>query len=96
MVGAVARTRKVARDPAATVARVAVHFGLPEQDTAAYAGHPAIGRNSKSGASFERGERQLDQQRAREIYGDEVEKVAEWIRVVGERQGISLELPLTL
>ena len=45
---------------------------------------------------FERGERQLDQARAREVYGDEIEKVAEWIRVVGERRGISLELPFTL
>lgn len=82
--------------PAEAVSRVARHFGLPEQDAAAYAAHPALGRNSKSGASFERGERQMDQLRAREAYGDEIVKVAEWIRVVGERQGISLELPLPL
>lgn len=83
-------------DPAASVAKAARHFGLTKQDVADYAGHPAIGRNSKSGAGFERGERQLDQTRAREVYGDEIEKVAKWIRVVGERRGISLELPFKL
>jgi hypothetical protein len=81
------------RDPPASVAKVATHFGLRAQDAAAYANHPAINRNSKSGATFERGERQMDQVRARETFGDEIEKVAEWIRVVAERQSISLELP---
>ncbi len=84
------------RDPPAIIARVAGHFDLQERSATAYAGHPAVDRNSKSGTSFERGERQLDQLRAREIYGDEIDKVAEWIRVVGERQGISLDLPFTL
>ena len=83
-------------DAAASVAKVAAHFGLNKTNTADYADHPAIGRNSKSGGGFERGERQLDQARAREIYGDEIEKVAEWIRVVGERRGVSLELPFKL
>lgn len=83
-------------DPAAIVAKVATYFDLCRQDPADYARHPAIGRNSKSGAGFERGERQLDQARAREVYGDEIEKVTEWIRVVGERRGISLELPFKL
>jgi hypothetical protein len=84
------------RDPAASVAGVAAHFALLEQDAAAYAGHPAIGRNSKSGAAFEHGERQLDQARAREVYGDEIDKVAEWVRVVGERREIELALPFAL
>lgn len=84
------------RDPAAAVAKAASHFGLAEQSPSSYASHPAISRNSKSGAAFERGERQMDQARAREVHGDEIEKVAEWIRVVGERQGISLELPFAL
>lgn len=84
------------RDPAASIAKVASHFGLPAREASAYADHPAILRNSKSGAAFDRGERQMDQARARETFGDEIEKVAEWIRVVGERQGISLELPFKL
>ena len=84
------------RDPTNSVARVATHFGLRDNSAAAYAGHPAIGRNSKSGTNFERGERQMDQARARETFGDEIEKVAEWVRVVGERNGISLELPFAL
>ena len=78
------------------VACVARHFDLSEQAPSSYAEHAAIGRNSKSGAAFERGERQMDQARAREVYGDEIEKVSEWIRVVGERQGISLQLPFAL
>jgi hypothetical protein len=84
------------RDPAAAVAKVASHFGLGAQDLSSYSGHPAILRNSKSGDAFERGERQMDQARARKIYGDEIEKVAEWIRVVGERRGVSMELPFAL
>jgi hypothetical protein len=83
-------------NPAVSAAKVAAHFGLSRKDPADYASHPAISRNSKSGASFERGERQLDQARAREVYGDEIEKVAEWVRVVGERRGVSLDLPFPL
>lgn len=86
----------LSQDPAASVAKVAAHFGLQAQSAADYADHPAIARNSKSGAAFERGERQMDQARARETFGDEIEKVAEWTRVVGERRGISLELPFSL
>jgi hypothetical protein len=84
------------RTPAESVASVARHLGLSEQAPSAYTAHPAVSRNSKSGAAFERGERQMDQVRARAVYGDEIEKVAEWIRVVGERQGISLELPFAI
>jgi hypothetical protein len=83
-------------DPAGSVAKVATHFVLHKSSAADYADHPAFGRNSKSGAGFERGERQLDQARAREVYGDEIEKVAEWIRVVGERRGVPLDLPFRL
>lgn len=83
-------------EPAASVAKVAAYFGLKDQDVAAYSEHPAIMRNSKSGESFSLGQRQADQDRAREAYGDEIEKVAEWVRVVGERQGIALKLPYSL
>ncbi len=89
-------SERLTGDPATSVAKVAAHFGLKATDPANYANHPAISRNSKSGADFERGERQLDQVRARETYGDEIEKVVEWIRVVGERRGVSLELPFSL
>lgn len=83
-------------DPASSVAKAAGHFGLSSRDAADYAEHPAILRNSKSGAAFERGERQMDQVRAREVHGEEIEKVTEWIRVVGERCGVSLDLPFKL
>lgn len=88
-------SESLTRDPAGSIARVAAHFGLRDHDADAYSGHPAIARNSKSGAAFEHGERQMDQARARETFGDEIEKVAEWIRVVGEQRGISLELPFS-
>src|SRR4030095_387793 len=84
------------REPASCVAKAAAHFGLRQLDSAAYADHPAISRNSKSGETFQRGERQMDQVRAREDYGDEIEKVAEWVRVVGEQRGISFDLPFSL
>ena len=84
------------RDPGASVAKTAAHFTLREQESARYAEHPAVARNSKSGEAFARGERQLDQARAREVYGDEIDKVAEWIRVVGERRGIAMDLPFAL
>jgi hypothetical protein len=84
------------RDPETSVAAVACHLGLSKRDPADYAAHPALARNSKSGTGFERGERQMDQARARETFGDEIEKVAEWVRVVAERNGIALELPFSL
>ncbi len=84
------------RDPAAAVAKVSAHFGLRDRDSTPYAEHPAITRNSKSGEAFALGERQADLERAREAYGDEIEKVAEWVRVVGEQRGIPLELPYSL
>ena len=83
-------------DPASSVAKAAAHFGLTAQAATDYARHAAILRNSKSGDAFAHGERQLDQQRARETYGEEIDKVAEWIRVVAERNGIALELPFAL
>lgn len=83
-------------DPAGSVAKVATFLGLKRHEAADYSDHPAIGRNSKSGADFGRGERQLDQARAREVYGDEIEKVAEWARVVGQGRGVSLDLPYSL
>ena len=83
-------------DPPTSVARVAAHFELSVHSRADYADHPAILRNSKSGDDFAPGERQSDQRRTREAHADEIEKVAEWVRVVGERQGIPLELPLSL
>ena len=84
------------RDAPTSVASVAKQFELKACDRANYAAHPAILRNSKSGDEFAPGQRQSDQRRTREAHADEIEKVAEWVRVVGERQGIVLELPLSL
>lgn len=84
------------RGPAVSVAGVAAHSGLRAQSPDDYVGHQAILRNSKSGDAFAHGERQMDQQRARETFGEEIEKVAVWVRVVGERNGIDLKLPFAL
>ena len=89
-------SERLTSDPASSVAKVAAHFGLKAQLAADYAGHAAIVRNSKSGDAFAHGERQMDQQRARETYGDEIDKVAEWVRVAGARNGIAMELPFAL
>ena len=89
-------SESLTRDPAEVTARVAGHFGLRASASQNYAEHTAILRNSKSGAAFERGERQMDQAHARETFGDEIGKVAEWIRVIAERNEIALVLPFTL
>ena len=83
------------RDPAATVARVARHFGLPA-DRAAYANHPAVARNSKSGEAFAPGERQSDQDIARRAYGAEIDQVAIWAKAVADQAGVAMDLPLPL
>lgn len=86
------------RDPASAIARVARHFDLPAAPggNAAYAAHPAIGRNSKSGKAFAAGERQSDQQDARRAYGEEIDQVVIWAKAVAEQAGVPMELPLPL
>ena len=86
------------REPADAVARVARHFTLPgcDRGRAAYADHPSIARNSKSGKRFVTGERQSDQQAARRAYGEEIDQVTVWARAVAERAGVAMDLPLPL
>ena len=86
------------REPAATVAKVAGHFALPDVsgNAAAYALHPAIERNSKSGAQFSPGERQGDQDRARDAYGEEIDMVVTWARAVADHAGVAMSLPYPL
>lgn len=80
------------RAPAATVAKVARHFGLPG-NADAYGDHPAILRNSKSGEQFSPGERQGDQDRARDAYGEEIDMVVTWARAVADNAGVAMSLP---
>ncbi|MGH6649627.1 MAG: hypothetical protein ACREB7_00710 [Sphingopyxis sp.] len=82
-------------DPAAAVFAAARHFGLAA-DAAHIAAHPALARNSKSGAAFAPGERQRDLAAAEAAYGDEIEQVAGWAAAVAEQAAIPLTLPRAL
>ncbi|MCW0198493.1 hypothetical protein [Sphingopyxis sp.] len=78
--------------PIATIAAAMDHFGLAG-DRAALADHPAIGRNSKSGAAFAPGERQRDLAAAEAAHGDEIDQVATWAEAVAGQANIPLTLP---
>ncbi|WP_332817100.1 hypothetical protein [Sphingopyxis sp.] len=79
-------------DPVAAVSAAMDHLGLAS-DRAAIAEHPALGRNSKSGAPFAAGERQRDLGVAETAYGEEIDQVVGWAEVVADRAGIPLALP---
>ena len=80
------------REPVAAVAAAAKHLGLATDD-AAITAHPALARNSKSGAAFSPGERQRDLAAAESAYGDEVSQVVGWATTVADHAGIPLTLP---
>lgn len=83
------------RNPVAAVGAALAHYGLGE-DSGAIATHPAIGRNSKSGAPFAAGERQRDLAAAEAAYGEEIGQVAAWAEAVAGQAGIPLALPRPL
>lgn len=85
-------SEKLTRDPAAMVAAAMDHLGLAG-DRAAIAGHPALGRNSKSGTPFLAGERQRDLTAAEAAHGDEIEQVVGWAEAVADQAGIPMMLP---
>src|SRR3546814_13891110 len=62
-------------------------------DLAAIAGHPALARNSKSGAAFTEGERQRDLAAAEAAYGEELSQVLGWAEAVAGQADIPLILP---
>jgi len=53
-------------------------------------------RNAKDGKSFDRATREADYDSARATYGDEVERIMKWARLVADTAGIPLELPASL
>ncbi|WP_228383694.1 hypothetical protein [Sphingopyxis fribergensis] len=83
------------RAPAAAVAAAMDHLRLAG-DRAAIADHPALGRNSKSGAPFAAGERQRDLAAAEAAYGEEIAQVVGWAEAVADQAGIPLALPAPL
>lgn len=82
-------------DPVAAVTAAMDHYGLAGE-RAAIAGHPALGRNSKSGAPFAAGERQQDLARAEAAYGEEIAQVVVWAEAVAQQAGIPLTLAQAL
>lgn len=82
-------------DPVAAVAAAMDHYGLPGDRTDLDA-HPALRRNSKSGAPFAAGERQRDLAAAEAAYGEEIEQVAVWAEEVATQAAIPLDLPRPL
>lgn len=81
--------------PAATVLAAAGHFGLAT-DPDRVAAHPALARNSKSGAAFAPRERQRDLAAAEAAYGEEIDQVVRWAEVVADQAGIPMTLPQAL
>lgn len=83
------------RDPVAAVAAAMDHLRLAG-DRTAIAAHPALARNSKSGAPFAAGERQRDLAAAEAAYGEEIVQVVGWAEAVAHQAGIPLSLPAPL
>lgn len=50
-------------------------------------------RNAKSGASFDRADRDTEYRAATDAHADEIDKVARWAEVVAEQAGIPMSLP---
>lgn len=82
-------------DPADYIAAAMDHFALPG-DRSDAATHPALTRNSKSGAPFAAGERQDDLAAAEAAYGEEIDQVTGWATAVADQANIPLVLPHAL
>ncbi len=82
-------------NPVTAVGAAMDHLGLAG-NRAAIADHPALARNSKSGASFGVGERQRDLDAAAVAYGAEIEQVIGWATAIAGQAGIPLVLPRPL
>lgn len=80
-------------NPDRVVGAVARWFGLPADR---FAVHPALARHSKSGGTFSPADRAAEQTAALAAYGDEIEKVVDWAKVLADRSGTRMELPLPL
>lgn len=76
--------------PAEAMSALARHFALAPPSEEAVT--QAFGRNSKSGESFGRTDRDAEYAAASEAHRDEIDKVARWAAVVAERTGIPLQL----
>ncbi|MFC3443107.1 hypothetical protein ACFOKF_18210 [Sphingobium rhizovicinum] len=69
---------------------------LDQATIAAVVDGPVFARDAKSGADFAQGQRAQDARHGLELHGEEVEKVAQWARVIAGNAGIALDLPQSL
>ena len=83
------------RDPVAAATAAARHYGLTGLE---FAGHPALARDSKSGAAFASGQRDADLAAAEAAYGEEIAQVLGWAEAVADNAGVRLDgaAPLAL
>ena len=89
-------SERLTDDPAASVAGVARFLGLGRSDEADYRDHPALSRDSKSGAAFGSGQRRRDREMAEQAHGDEIAKVVAWATAVADNACIPMTLPSAL
>jgi hypothetical protein len=85
-------SQQLTRDPANTAAAVARHYGLSGRAADNFADHPAICRDSKSGADFAPGQRDKDLAAAEAAYGEEIAQVVGWAEAVALQAGIAMTL----
>jgi hypothetical protein len=77
-------------DPGAAMTRLSSHFGVapPSNDEI----RQIFGRDSKSGKSFGRADREAEYAAAGAAHRDEIDKVVAWGEVVADRAGVPLSL----
>ncbi|HEV2569043.1 hypothetical protein [Sphingomonas sp.] len=81
-------------EPAEALAQVSRLFelGLSEDQARKIAEGPVFARDAKTGSTFGRADRNSEYAEATSAHREEIEMVAEWARVVAERNGIPLKL----
>jgi hypothetical protein len=85
-------SERLTSDPPTIVASVARFLQLTRSAQSDYADHPALGRDSKSGERFARGQRQSQSESAQAAHGDEIAKVAMWAEAVARNAGVPMVL----
>ncbi len=88
-------SEQLTRQPVTTIVAVADHLGIKADASvsSAIAAHPALGRNSKTGAEFAPGQRERDQAASQNAHQDEIDKVVTWAEAIARTAGIAMVLP---
>lgn len=77
----------------AAMADLAEHLQLNASPVSPSEDHGAFTRHSKTGEYFDADHRQEEQEAARAVHGEEIEKVTSWAEAVARNVGLNLELP---